>query len=80
MDSIVGKSGSDEHKSIFETIKKINASGGEFWSARQLSKILGYSEYRHFLPVINKAKESCVNSKQNISDHFEDVLEMVDIG
>lgn len=77
---VIAKNGSNKHKSIFETIKKTNVSGGEFWSARQLSKILGYSEYRHFLPVINKAKESCVNSKQNMLDHFEDILEMVDIG
>ncbi len=80
MDAIVEKGGNYNHKSIFETIKKINVSGGEFWSARQLSKILVYSEYRHFLPVINKARESCINSNHEASDHFEDILEMVDIG
>ena len=43
-------------------------------------KILEYTEYRHFLPVIEKAKIACRNSGQRIEDHFEDILEMVSIG
>ncbi|MGV8815355.1 MAG: DNA damage-inducible protein D [Gelidibacter sp.] len=54
--------------------------GNEYWSARDLAKILEYSEYRHFLPVIERAKEACVNSGYEVSDHFEDILEMVTIG
>ncbi len=68
------------NKFTFESIKKINKQGQEYWSARELSKVLGYSEYRHFLPVILKAKEACTNSGHKISDHFEDILEMVQIG
>lgn len=67
-------------QNIFESIKKVNEYDQEFWSARDMAKILEYSEYRHFLPVIEKAKTACKNSHQNISDHFEDVLEMVQIG
>lgn len=52
----------------------------KFWSARQLAKTLEYSEYRHFLPVIEKAKEACKNSSYSTKDHFEDVLEMIEIG
>ena len=62
----------------FELIKQ--EDGGEFWSARKLAKVLEYSEYRHFLPVIEKAKEACKNSGHNVGDHFEDILDMVDIG
>ena len=43
-------------------------------------KILEYTEHRHFLPVIEKAKISCENSGRLVSDHFEDILEMVSIG
>ena len=68
------------HGSIFESIKKINEQRMEYWSARALSKILEYSEYRHFVPVIAKAKDACSNSGHAVSDHFEDILEMVDIG
>ncbi|MDR1223973.1 MAG: DNA damage-inducible protein D, partial [Tannerella sp.] len=35
---------------------------------------------RHFLPVIERAKEACQNSGHQISDHFEDILEMVSLG
>ncbi|MBP7710582.1 MAG: DNA damage-inducible protein D [Rickettsiales bacterium] len=65
---------------IFEQSKRIDENGNEFWTARELAKILEYSEYRHFLPVIAKAQESCQNSKQKDSDHFEEFLEMVEIG
>ncbi len=66
--------------SLFERIKKIDNLGNEYWSSRELSKILEYSEYRHFLPVIERAKIACENSAQLVSDHFEDILEMVPLG
>ena len=64
----------------FESIRQKDESYGEYWLARQLAKVLEYSEYRHFLPVIERAKEACRNSGYPIEDHFEDILEMVDIG
>jgi len=67
-------------QSIFEQIKQVDADGNEFWSARDLGKVLEYSEYRHFIPAIKRAKEACRNSGQQIVDHFEDILEMVKIG
>ena len=65
---------------VFESIKEANEQKSEYWSARKLAKTLGYSEYRHFLPVIEKAKEACVNSGQDIKNHFEDVLDMIELG
>ena len=65
---------------IFEKIKEIDEDGNEYWGARKLSKTLEYSEFRHFLPVIDRAKEACKNSNHSIVDHFEDYLEMVPIG
>lgn len=70
---------SDQHQ-LFEQLKKTDSNGMEFWSARSISKLLGYSEYRHFQAVITKAKEACINSKHAIEDHFEDILAMVTIG
>ncbi|MDP1727360.1 MAG: DNA damage-inducible protein D [Bacteroidota bacterium] len=64
----------------FEKIKQVDENGNEWWSARLLGKILEYSEYRHFKPVIDKAKEACLNSGHRVEDHFEDFLEMVSIG
>ena len=64
----------------FERIKRVNAEGHEFWSARELARVLEYSEFRHFHPVIEKAREACLNSAHRVEDHFEQILEMVSIG
>jgi len=70
----------NQHNNLFEQIKQTDEKENEFWSARDLSKVLEYSEYRHFLPVIERAKEACVNSGQRLADHFEDMLEMITLG
>ncbi|MBP8016972.1 DNA damage-inducible protein D, partial [Candidatus Gracilibacteria bacterium] len=62
-------------KNIFEEIKKINEFGQEFWRARDLYKLLGYTEYNKFLPTIEKAKKSCQNSNQDSDLHFAHVSE-----
>lgn len=67
-------------QTVFEQIKKIDEDGNEFWSARDLSKVLEYTDFRNFFGVINKAKESCENSGQPIENHFVDFNEMVSIG
>jgi DNA-damage-inducible protein D len=67
------------HHQTYESFKQ-EKNGQEFWNARKLAKVLEYSEYRHFLPVIEKAKKACKNSRNDIEDHFEDVLEMVKLG
>ena len=54
--------------------------GIEFWFARDLQALLGYVEWRKFQGVIEKAKESCTNSGNNISNHFVDAAKMVTIG
>jgi DNA-damage-inducible protein D len=66
--------------STFEGIRRMDAEGTEFWLARQLARVLEYSEYRHFLPAIERAKEACKQSGYAVDDHFEDVLDMVEIG
>lgn len=70
----------DQHHATFEGLRQLDEAGNEFWLARPLAKVLDYSEYRHFLPVIERAREACAKSSQSVTDHFEDVLAMVDIG
>lgn len=65
---------------IFEELKKINEYQAEYWSARQLAKILDYSDYRNFETVMKKAMESCKNSNQTIRDHFVDIADMIEVG
>jgi len=45
----------------------------EYWMARDMQKLLDYTEWRNFLLVVDKAKIACMNSGQNIGDHFVDV-------
>ena len=71
---------SKPNQSVFEQIKRSDQNKNEYWSARDLAKVLEYSEYRHFKPVIDRAKEACKNSGYLVVDHFEDILGMVSIG
>jgi len=63
----------------FESIKHIDESGIEYWTARELLLVLGYSEWRNFEEVIDKAKKSCIKSNQNIDYHFVNVNKMIKI-
>ena len=71
---------SKQHHATFENIRQVDDDGNEFWLARPLARVLEYSEYRHFLPVVDRAVEACQNSGQAVEDHFEDILDMVEIG
>ena len=64
----------------FESIKHVDENGTEFWYARELMTMLEYSKWGNFIKVIDKAKESCKNSDNNILDHFADVGKMVKAG
>jgi DNA-damage-inducible protein D len=66
--------------SPFERIKHTNEAGNEYWSSREFAAILGYSDYRNFEAVIEKARMACLNSGHRIEDHFADVSKMVAIG
>jgi len=71
------------------TIVKLNKSfeesayeqdGVEYWLARELQELLGYSDWRNFLNAVDKAKESCKTTGEAVLDHFVDVTKMVKIG
>jgi len=66
--------------SLFESIKHVDKNNIEYWTSRTLWKVLEYTEYRHFLPVIDKAKLACENSGQRIEDQFAENLHDVGAG
>ena len=68
------------NEQVFEDIKHINEDGQEFWYARELQKVLQYSEWRNFLKVVNKAKTACKNSANDVDSHFVEVNKMVEVG
>jgi DNA-damage-inducible protein D len=72
-----------------ETIIKLNKSfeesayeqdDVEYWLARELQELLGYTDWRNFLNAVEKAKESCKTTGEAVLDHFVDVTKMVKIG
>lgn len=67
-------------KDAFELIKRTDDGGREFWSSRELAKILEYSDYRNFLEVMRKAWTACANSGIDPNDHFVKITEMISIG
>lgn len=66
--------------SNFEACAQRSDSGVEFWLARDIQHLLGYSEWRNFVAVINKGRTACEVSGHTVADHFVDVNKMVDLG
>jgi len=65
-----------------ESIKRVTQDKNpmEFWSARDLMPMLGYVKWQKFIEVIEKAKEACKVSNQNVSDHFTRAGKMIATG
>ena len=70
----------DYSEATFEDIKHIDADGNEFWYARELQKVLEYTEWRNFSKVIDKAKESCKKAGNVEKRYFVDVNKTVKTG
>lgn len=56
----------------FESIKHVNEYGNEFWYARELQRVLEYTQWRRFADAIERAKLACSNSGYSASEHFAD--------
>lgn len=66
--------------STFEAHAQKADNGVEFWLARDIQYLLGYTQWRNFVAVINKAKTASEVSSHPVTDHFADVSKMVDLG
>ncbi len=66
--------------SPFDAIRHVSDDLGEYWSARELYKLLGYSRWEKFQKSIIEAQEACTNSGQAVSDHFHLQVKMIKAG
>lgn len=57
-------------KSPFDSIRQIDNTGREFWSARDLQELLGYVKWQNFEEAIDRAMASCKNVGHNPADHW----------
>jgi len=69
-----------------EIIQKLNKTfeeasyeqdGIEYWLARELQELLGYADWRNYLNAVEKAKQSCITTGQQVIDHFVDVTKTI---
>ncbi len=63
-----------------DSIKKIHPKGFDYWLARELQNLLGYTKWDNFENAINKAKMACESVGNNADNHFADIRKMVSIG
>lgn len=59
----------NSNQSPFDSIRRYRADGSEYWEARELMKLLGYTKWERFGDAIDRAKTSCINNKHSWSDH-----------
>jgi DNA-damage-inducible protein D len=70
LDFFVAKQPSALGSQSFETLKKLNEHGAEYWSARDLQSLLGYAQWRRFESTVKRAMESCEASGNKPDYHF----------
>lgn len=73
---------SQEIQELFNSFESIaiEYDSVECWSARELATVMGYAQWRNFISIIEKAKESAQNAGEDVSNHFADVSKKVTIG
>ena len=64
----------------FEQLKQLNPHGAEYWSARDLQTLLGYSQWRRFEDAVKRAEISCEKSGNSPNYHFAGAGKMIDLG
>jgi DNA-damage-inducible protein D len=74
MNSITVSSNSQENSgSPFDSIRGYRANGSEFWTARELTKWLGYAKWENAEKAIKRAIVSCKNQGFDVTEHFPEV-------
>lgn len=64
----------------FESLRQTNEHNAEYWRARDLQPLLGYTQWRRFEQAIERAMASCEASGNKPENHFAGAGKMVDLG
>ena len=64
----------------FEELKQVNQYGAEYWNARDLQPLLGYTQWRRFEDAVNRAKTSCRQSGNTPEHHCAGAGKMIILG
>jgi len=64
----------------FESIKKVDENGFEYWEARELMPLLGYKNWQDFHTAVRRAQATCASTNQPMNDHFRGAPKMIIIG
>lgn len=54
----------------FDNLKHVDENGREYWNAHELSKAMGYSEYSHFKPAIERARNAMMSTGKDPEEHL----------
>jgi len=68
------------HHVTFESLRRVDDDGNEYWLARELMPALEYETWRSFRAVIAKAMTAAEQVNQPANDHFAEVGKMVRLG
>lgn len=68
------------HASFEQCLRRETETAMEFWLARDIQTLLGYSRWENFIKVVEKAKTACQNSGYDADDHFLETTKMVELG
>ncbi len=63
-----------------EVVQAVKKEHVEFWYARDIMVLLGYSKWENFDIAVKRAMESCQNAGGNIADHFRAIIKTVVLG
>jgi DNA-damage-inducible protein D len=63
-----------------EATKRTAPNGEDYWMARDIQAVLGYTEWRNFESVIKKAKTACDASNINSAYHFVETNKVIKAG
>jgi hypothetical protein len=59
-----------QDNSAFDSIRRFDEQGNEFWMARDLMKLLGYQKWERFEDTVSRAQVACENAESIIHEHF----------